>query len=108
SLETRLKSRHEYGGGNAFAGNIGDGEDDSVFLGRLAWARENVVVVAGDRIRGAGGIGQGQSGNLRRRARKKPGLDLARDLQVSLHYDAIGNFEHEQHEQEESRPEVQI
>src|SRR6266446_5168093 len=67
-LEAGLKGRHEHGSGDAFTGNIGHGEYDTIVFVGFARTREHVVVVSGDGVGGARDIGNRDSGNLWRRA----------------------------------------
>src|SRR4029077_2345676 len=67
-FETGLERRHEHGSGDAFAGYVGNGEDDAVVVARFAGAREDVIVISRDRVGWAGGVGDCQSGDLRRSA----------------------------------------
>src|SRR5260370_18048940 len=64
-LEAGLESRHQHGGRNALAGDVGYGEDDAILFVGLPRPRKHVVVVSGDGVGRAGGVGNRDSANLR-------------------------------------------
>src|SRR5579872_4332312 len=104
SFEASLESCHEECRRDAFAGDIRDCEKELRRFRILRVCRisggasENVVVIAGDGVGGTRGKSDGKSGNGRWIGGKQPALNVAGDLQVALHDDAIGDFEHEQDE----------
>src|SRR5260370_3199704 len=105
-LEACLKGRHQHGGRNTLASDIGDGENDAILFRCFARPREDVVVIAGDGIRWARGVGNRETWDLRRCAGQQPGLDLTRNLQIALHDYAVGNFKHQKKKQKQPSPEL--
>src|ERR1700733_15039833 len=107
-FEAVLERGHQHGRGDALAGDVGYGEYYTIFFVGFTGAREHVVVVAGDGVCGAGDVGNGESRNLRRSAGQQPGLDLAGDLQVALHDDAVGDLKNQKHEKQQAAPEMEV
>src|SRR6266853_5285307 len=107
-LEACLKGRHQHGGRNTFAGDIGDGENHAILLGCLSRPREDIVVIAGDGVRWARGVGNREAWDLRRGAGQQPGLDLTRNLQIALHDYAVGYLKHQKKKQKQPSPELGV
>ncbi len=107
-FEAGLKSGHEHGCGNTFAGDIGHGEYHAIFFVGFAGTGKHIVVVAGDGVGRARGIGDRDSGNLRRSAGQQPGLNFARNLQIALHHDAVGNLQHQSRRSRSAAPEMEV
>ncbi len=99
--ETGLKGRHHHRGGDALAGDVGDGDEQRAIAG----AKERVVIIAADGFRWARGEGDIDAGNVGRAARHEPSLDFASDLDVALHGNVIAEHEREQDQQSAEREE---
>ncbi len=79
AAERALQAGHEQGGGQAFSGDVADGD-----AGAAGFEREEVVVIAGDPARRAAEAVAIQSPDLRVAAREEARLDLFGDLDVVL------------------------
>ncbi len=97
SAEAGLKVGHEHGRGNAFAADVGDGNEQRAVSG----AAEGVIVVASNGVGGTSGEGHVHARNVGRNARDKKALDFAGDFDVALHGDVIAKDHNKQTEQAE-------
>ena len=98
--QARLKRGHEQRGGNAFPGDVRDHDEKrwrDRFL-RRDRTEEGVVVIARNRILRARGKRDIYARHARGMVGNEPLLNFARDFQVALHRDAIGEFNSEQYE----------
>ncbi len=107
-FQARLKRGHEHGGGNALAGDVGHREHYAVLFGRFPRAREHIIVVPCHGVGRTSGVGNRDAGNLRRSAGQQPGLNLAGNLEIAFHDDAVGNLQHEQQEKQQTAPEMEV
>src|SRR5437870_9038788 len=74
-----MQRRHQQRGSGTFSGNISEGHDQLAVL-----ALDKIVIVAADLVTRKADALQFITGNLRRRSRLKPLLNLAGDLQLAF------------------------
>ena len=98
-----LQGGGEEGGGDALAGHVGDHQEEAA-----VGAEEGVEVIAGDGVGGAAGEGDIDARDFGGLRGHEPALDLARDFEVALHGDAVGEFEGEEHDQGEAAEELRL
>ena len=89
----RQEQRHQQRRGAAFAGDVAERQTMIAAIG----LRQHVVEVAADRVGGLGEAGNVDVGRRERAARQHRQLNLARDLELALERESIGDLE--QHQQ---------
>ena len=87
AAERGAEAGHEERGGDAFAGDVTDGEAEAAVL-----EIEDVVVVAADTEGGAAGSGEGGAGDDGHLLREEALLDFAGDLHLAVDALALGGF----------------
>src|SRR4029077_16102330 len=82
----------QQGRGNAFARDVGDHQHEFSAVDGSGGGEKRVVVIAGHGILRARRESDFRAGNFRRSRGHEPGLDFARDFQIALHGDFVGQF----------------
>ena len=92
--EAGLKRGHKQRCRDTFSGDIGDGDDQrtGIHCASRGWARERVVVIAGDRVLRTSGKSDIGARDVRRMIGDEPLLNFARDFQIAFHGDAVGKL----------------
>src|SRR6187549_530318 len=107
-FQARLKCGHQQRCRNTLAGDVSHGDEVGWVAGSRGRTWKDVVAVTGYRVRGPGGESDFDAGHWWRVYRQEPHLDLACDLEVSLHNDAIGDLQHQQYAHQQTAPELEI
>ena len=106
--QARLQRGHEQRRRNALSRDIRDYNEQLASVRGARGGIKRIVIVARDRVLRPCGKGHFGAGNLRRRGRNQPGLDLSRDFQVALHRHAVSQLQHQKEEEQERREKLKI